>query len=446
MPMRIVSWRRRTSTVSSATSRCPRTIRSSAHSLLPMPLSPAMSTPRPSTSISTACRMVRSASESSRIDDSFAIAVGVATAVLSSGSRARSASRTSSTGGAKPPVMRTQGKSSVSASRIAEMRAAASRLSRYRISLSPKIRTRPALRYSWKPASARPVFWMWGLVMTRSRPSTPARISSGRPNASGRLRSSPPTVTPGCDTSRFRLDQRQLAVAAVEDADGRGLHVAEDDHAFGYAADLARRFGQRHRLQPAPRGAQDARHPCPLAPDPSRRLGRDGGRFALEAGDGDGLAAATALALLPLAFDLVRLLRDLVDRDAQRLLPAPGIPDAVQELLAAGVQRDVGAVPVLLARQHRVRRDGAVVQRPLELRELGVDETAKRGSDVHMAAGQFESHTVPLGRSRRALASASSLNLISREPSVDSRSESSALRGTSRLCAARAPAPRAAGC
>ena len=41
------SARRRTSTTSSATSRCPRAIRSSAHSLLPMPLSPRISTPRP---------------------------------------------------------------------------------------------------------------------------------------------------------------------------------------------------------------------------------------------------------------------------------------------------------------------------------------------------------------------------------------------------------------
>src|SRR5262245_5606335 len=54
VPMRIVSDRRRTSTVSSATSRWPRTIRSSAHSLFPMPLSPVTRIPRPSTSSSTA--------------------------------------------------------------------------------------------------------------------------------------------------------------------------------------------------------------------------------------------------------------------------------------------------------------------------------------------------------------------------------------------------------
>ncbi len=130
VPIRIDSCRRRTSTVSSATRRWPRTIRSSAHSLLPMPLSPEISTPRPSTSISTAWRMMRSASESSSIDASFAIAVGVDVAVLSSGTRARSASITSSTGGENPPVISTQGKSSVSASRSADTRAITSRLSR----------------------------------------------------------------------------------------------------------------------------------------------------------------------------------------------------------------------------------------------------------------------------------------------------------------------------
>ena len=123
--MRIVSARRRTSTVSSATSRWPRTIRSSAHSLLPMPLSPAISTPRPRTSISTAWRIVRSASESSRIDVSLAMAVGVDDGRPQQRQRARSASTTSSAGGVKPPVMRTHGKSSVSARRIASTRPAA---------------------------------------------------------------------------------------------------------------------------------------------------------------------------------------------------------------------------------------------------------------------------------------------------------------------------------
>ena len=56
-------------------------------------------------SISTACIIVRSARESSRIDVSLAIAVGVATEVFSSGRLARSASSRSSAGGWKPPVI-----------------------------------------------------------------------------------------------------------------------------------------------------------------------------------------------------------------------------------------------------------------------------------------------------------------------------------------------------
>ena len=81
-------------------------------------------------SMRTACRTVRSASESSRIDVSFAIAVGVMTAVFSSGTPACSASTVISEGGVKPPVISTQGKSSASAWRILSLRASESRFSR----------------------------------------------------------------------------------------------------------------------------------------------------------------------------------------------------------------------------------------------------------------------------------------------------------------------------
>src|SRR5690606_28552479 len=68
-----------------------------------------------------------------------------------------------------------------------------------RISLSPKIRMRPAWRNSWKPARARPVFWIYGLVIGRSMPRGPARLSSGRPIVSGRIARRPPTVKAGTD-------------------------------------------------------------------------------------------------------------------------------------------------------------------------------------------------------------------------------------------------------
>ena len=60
-------------------------------------------------SISTACVIVRSARESSRIEVSLAIAVGVAAEVFNSGRLERSASSRSSAGGAKPPVITTHG-------------------------------------------------------------------------------------------------------------------------------------------------------------------------------------------------------------------------------------------------------------------------------------------------------------------------------------------------
>ena len=77
-------------------------------------------------SISTACIIVRSASESSSIDDSFAIAVGVTTCVLSSGTpRALGLERRASAAASKPPVISTHGKSSVSARRSDRVRASA---------------------------------------------------------------------------------------------------------------------------------------------------------------------------------------------------------------------------------------------------------------------------------------------------------------------------------
>src|SRR5712691_5067380 len=285
-----------------------------------MPLSPAISTPRPRTSISTAWIIVRSASESSRMDDSFAIAVGVAIGVFITGRRARSASSRSSPGGAKPPVISTQGKSRVRARRSDVVRPAVSRLSRYRISLSPKISTRPGLRYSWKPASARPVFWMCGLVMARSRPAAPARTSSGNPNASGCDASNVETVTPWVTGMNSRssgdprlaalrvcLDQRHLAVRAPEQHDERlGLDVAEDDDALVAGVDLAGSVGHRHRPDHLPRGPQDWRHSYAVAAG-SRGRRRLHGRRALGAlailtrGDDSGFRRV-ALARLALAF------------------------------------------------------------------------------------------------------------------------------------------------
>src|SRR5262245_45774940 len=226
------------------------------------------------------------------------------------------------------------------------------------------MRTRPGFRYSWNPASASPVFWMCGLVMTRSRPSLPASSSSGSPKASGRLASSSRTVTPAWGATRslcFDLDQRELAVAAVQHADRGALDVPEDHQPVAVDVDCARRIGHRHLPDRLPGGAQDTRHPDAFA----RPGGPDDGGLGRLAEQRAALQPA-ALAIGELALHPLRLLRELVDRLDDRALPAFGVADAVQELLPAGVQGDVGADTVLLARQHRLCGDGAMVQHPLE--------------------------------------------------------------------------------
>ena len=81
---------------------------SSAHSLLPMPLSPTISTPSPSTSTSTPWRDVRGASRSSSSAPSLAKATGVDSVVRSSGTRAVSAAAISPSGGSRCLVTTTQ--------------------------------------------------------------------------------------------------------------------------------------------------------------------------------------------------------------------------------------------------------------------------------------------------------------------------------------------------
>src|SRR5712691_573280 len=274
------------------------------------------------------------------------------------------------------------------------------------------MRTRPGLRYSWKPARARPVFWMCGLVMPRSRPAAPARSSSGSPNASGCDASNVETVTqwvagmssrsPGDSRLaglRVRLDQRHLAVRVSEQhADRLGLDVAEDDDAVVAGVDQASGVGHRHRPDRLPGGLQDTRHAHALATGARRRRRlhrrRALGALAILARGDDSGFRRVALVRLPLALDLLCLLRDLVDRAGQRRFPVVRVPQAMEKLLAARVERDVRAMAVPLARQDRLGRDGAVVQQALELRQLGADQPPKSGGDVYMMTAQFESHTV----------------------------------------------------
>ena len=148
--------------------------------------------------------------------------------------------------------------------------------------------------------------------------------------------------------------------------------VAEDDDAVAVGVDLAGGVGHRHRLDaPGVRRAgcaasADARGPCVPHGDRGRSPAAvlTAGRRAF--------APPRRLPLLPLAFHpLAPAATILSTASPQRRLPSvPRPADAVQELLAARVQRDVGAVAVLLARQHDLRRHRAVVQQPFELGEL----------------------------------------------------------------------------
>ena len=133
------SARRRSSTTSSATSRWPRPTSSSAHSLLPMPLSPTISTPRPSRSMSTPWTSMRSASSPRAARSACAIAVPVGVDVPSSGTPARSHASTSSASGREPG--RDEDRREVWCAEQAcgsSRRSLGARLSRNRISLSPK--------------------------------------------------------------------------------------------------------------------------------------------------------------------------------------------------------------------------------------------------------------------------------------------------------------------
>ena len=365
--MRIVSWRRRISTVSSATSRWPRTIRSSAHSLLPMPLSPTISTPRPSMSISTAWIIVRSASESSSIDVSFAMAVGVATGVLSSGRRARSASTTHLGG-------RREAAGDEDAGKIERERQPqrADALGRRRGSRGSGSRSRRrsgrgrACRYSWKPASARPVFWMCGLVMTRDEP-----VGAGQQleRQAERLRAA---AEQGANADAGRVSHRGLirlrsrtsvsspSATAEQDADARGLDVAKDDDAVAAGVDLARGVCNGHGLDRLIHRAQDPRHPHGLAHAPAVGRGdRPSCRRAL------GPVAEPRCRPLGSHFPFTRLnlLRDLVDRLRSDVVPrSPVSPTPWRNFSPRACSVMSVAMPVLLACQDGVGRHGAVVQ------------------------------------------------------------------------------------
>ena len=149
---------RRTSTRSSATSRCPRMMRSSAASDFPMPLLPSSSTPTPSTSISTAWMLAVGASCSSRYFWIWSMATDDISGVRSSGTPSRSAASRRIAGISSPLVTTTHaGLSEKNAS--TEVRAASSdSVSRYEISVAPSTWTRSGCTCAHEPRQRQPWF------------------------------------------------------------------------------------------------------------------------------------------------------------------------------------------------------------------------------------------------------------------------------------------------
>src|SRR4051794_26686403 len=166
--------------MSSATSRCPRVTRSSASSLLPMPLLPRMSTPTPMTSMSTPWTDVLAVSASWRKASMWSMKVEERWLVRRSGTRASVASRfiQSSTGRFLVTIRQASG----SWKRLRMRRSASSclRVARKLISVLPKTWRRSLWMCSVKPLSARPGFWMRELTTRRSRPLSPPSSSRRR--------------------------------------------------------------------------------------------------------------------------------------------------------------------------------------------------------------------------------------------------------------------------
>src|SRR5688572_22815320 len=181
---------------------------------------------------------------------------------------------------------------------------------------------RPGCRYSWKPARARPVFWICGLVIGRATPSWPLSSSSGRPMASDRLASRPATVNCGGISSwrlRLWLDQSQVPVRTPEqDVDRGGGGVAEHEERAVAVDDLERGLVDRHRYHLVATRPDDAQRPwlggarppaakCPCGPFRPRRRGR-----GLRRGH------SLTLALAPAALQAAHLPIDLVGGGAER--------------------------------------------------------------------------------------------------------------------------------
>ena len=254
---------------------------SSAHSLLPMPLSPTISTPRPRTSTSTPCRCARGASRSSSSAPSLASARGVESDVRSSGTPRRSAGATRSGGRLEALGEDDAG---AAAAKTRAIRAARRRSRRVRGS-APRSGRRPArgppaaTRRS-RPAPARPSADRGCRSDARARPGRRGprdRSRRGRPTARRRrpsrfalqrswpLRCGDRARGHGSDVlgrdRGFRVDETEPSVRPLEqNGQALGLGVPEDDEGLAHLLGCAGPHPRRASASPHSASCARARH------------------------------------------------------------------------------------------------------------------------------------------------------------------------------------------
>ena len=335
VPIRIVSARRRTSTASSATRRWPRTMRSSAHSLLPMPLSPTMSTPRPRMSSSTPCSSSRATKLSSSMADDLGHGDGRR--------HCRAQHRQTAPLGLEDHLAeRFQPASDEDARHLVVLAHLAHRIGAVR---------------------GVEAFQVADLAVAEDEDAPFAQI----------------LVKPRERKAGF-LDVGTQDAAIEAAAAGKKLEI--QPQRFGTAL---KKLADRHasccahrRLAGPPRAARLAavmlvaaiaeRAPAPRA----AVFGR----------------MPRCASVLPLALDRFCLLEHFPDCRGERCAPRRGGADAGQNVILPRVDDDFRHEAVFLLRQHHLHRDQRVAEAALQLLQPGVDESSERGRNFYLPAGE----------------------------------------------------------
>ena len=379
-PSRNDSARRRTSTTSSATSRWPRAIRSSAHSLLPMPLSPRISTPRPSRSTSVPWTVVRSARWNSSRAVIFAMAVPVDVGVTSSGTPAASAGgdqlghRTQARGrqDAGDVVLEEPGGQACVAGRACGFRGIGlrSRQTPARgpggcIRGSPPARGRSSGRAGCEPGGPAPAPGQdLHAQVRRLRPrleqDADGDLEGQRHGTSGLPVSGSDSSRPNSPPRRRSSTLRRVGLGVAEDEERLARWPTARCAAFSTVIGLSCARVTRTTRGPSRGAGWPSIGTAPGSP--RRRVG-----------------VRAALALLPLPLHLHALALEscpptVVSADAPRRRRSARL---ASDVVAAHVHGDVGLEAVLLADADDLRRHDGVAEQSLEAHQLAIDERAQ---------------------------------------------------------------------